>query len=164
MKLYRRFAEVTFSGSGALAIRDLRIAFKVDKTVSGKPNVSVIEIWNLSATHRGQIKQEFDRLRLKAGYLGGEGEGGNVGVIFDGFIREVTHARKGTDIVTRIEAGDGDKASREGTVSVTLPAGTTPRQVVEVLIDHMPGVETGALGSVWMGFQPRHGRLSCRGR
>jgi hypothetical protein len=145
MKLYRRSVVLTLSGRSGLKIENLKMAFRVDKTISGQPNKATIDIWNLSAAHRGVFKDEFTRLRLEAGYLGEIGAQGNVGIIFDGHIRDVVHKRQGTDIVTHLECGDGDKGIREGTINKTLPPGTTVKDVVGVLREAMEDVDEGPI-------------------
>jgi hypothetical protein len=67
---------------------------------------------------------------LEAGYIP-PGEGGNVGVIFKGAIRDVEHVREGPNIKTVISCGDGDKALRAATTSKSYPAGTKVTEVFE---------------------------------
>jgi len=138
--LWIRDVEARFSGDGGdLVVRELRISFTVSKSLSGSPNTAEIKVWNLSKENRYKIKREFDRVTLEAGHVAA----GNRGIIFDGFVRDVTHQRESTDIVTTIEAGDGDKGYRQGTISKTFPAGTTPEAMVNELLDKMPDVDLG---------------------
>jgi hypothetical protein len=55
----------------------------------------------------------------------------------------VTHRRDRTDIVTKVECGDGDKGIRQGTISKTFGAGAKPKDMVEELLKKMPEVEKG---------------------
>jgi hypothetical protein len=121
------------------------VAFRVDKSISGQPNKATIDIWNLSATHRGVFKDEFSRVRLEAGYLGELGADGNVGIIFDGHVREVVHRRQGTDIITHLECGDGDKGIRQGTINKTLEPGASVKDVIGSIIEVMEDVAEGVL-------------------
>jgi hypothetical protein len=144
MRLYFRRVIARFTGSGGeLKVTDLKIAFDVTKTVSSSQNTATIKIWNLKSENRHKVKKEFDRVRLEAGYQGSPGAKGNVGVIFDGHIRDVTHERDQVDIITSIECGDGDKASRKGVISKSFPKDTTPKQMIEEILKHMPDVERG---------------------
>lgn len=83
-------------------------------------------------------------MRFSAGYQGTLGAKGNVGVIFDGHIRDVAHKRDQTDIITTIECGDGDKGVRQGAISKSYPAGTKPKKIIEDILKQMPDVEQGS--------------------
>lgn len=137
MKFIRRIILTTVAGQ----FTDLKISFSVEKTVTGTPNEATVKIWNLSDSSRASINEELAEITLEAGY---EGEN-NVGLIFKGFTRDVTHDRQGTDIITTIEAGDGDKASRTSYVSRTYDEGTTIEAIVRDIQGLMDGVELGEL-------------------
>lgn len=141
-ELWIRTVKATFSGDGGdLVVERLRIAFSVSKSLSGTPNTAQISIWNLSKGNRLKIKKEFDKVRLEAGHE----SAGNRGIIFAGNIRDVTHRREGVDIVTTVECGDGDKGIRTGTISKTFPKGTTPKAMVDELLQNMPDVDRGVI-------------------
>lgn len=153
--LYLRKVIVTLSGAGGglsinanlMSLHDLTVGFTVEKSVSGTPNTATISILNLAAGSRGKLKNEFDRVRLECGYMGQLGSRGNIGVIFDGFIRDVKHAREEAsgDISSTIECGDGDKGFRQGVIAKTWPAGTKPRDIVSDLHAAMPDVDIGTI-------------------
>jgi len=153
VKLYLRKVILTLTGGGGgltinanlSSMHDLKIGFDIKKTVSGSPNTGAIEVWNLAGGNRRKLKSEFDRISLEAGYQGQIGSRGNVGIIFDGFIRDVEHVRDGPDIISRIECGDGDKASRQGVIAKTWPAGTKPKAIVTDLHAEMPEVDLGVI-------------------
>lgn len=153
-RLWLRDLTLSFEGQGGTLVvrRDgrgqmLRVRFDIAKTLSGTPNKGTIQITNLKAESRYQIKREFDRVRLEAGHV----EAGNAGIIFQGFVRDVRHKREGPDIVTTVECGDGDgnasdaKGTRKGTISRTFPAGTTPAEMIDALLEEMPGVDRGVI-------------------
>lgn len=146
MRQYLRKVIATFTGSGGeYKVEKLRIEFDVTKTVSSNQNTATIKIYNMSKDNRTKIKDEFDRVRLEAGYQGTLGAKGNVGVIFDGHIRDIAHDRDDVDIVTTIECGDGDKSARSGTISYTFPKGTKPKDMIKRILKEMPDVEEGEL-------------------
>jgi len=118
---------------------DLKISFDVEKTVSGEPNEASIRIWNLNDSSRNTINEELTLITLEAGYL----FEGSRGVIFTGFVRDVTHERIDTDIVTTIEAGDGDKAARRSYIAKTYAAGTAILDVIKAIQSEMDDVALG---------------------
>ncbi|GJD30024.1 hypothetical protein PMNALOAF_1267 [Methylobacterium adhaesivum] len=140
MTQYLRRVIATFKGdSGSYRVTDLKISFEVSKTITGTPNAAEISIWNMAGGNRSRIGKEFDRVTLQAGYE----KAGNIGIIFDGHVREVTHSRDDTDIVTKIECGDGDKAKRKGVIAKTFPAKTKPKDMVKEILKNMPDVAQG---------------------
>jgi len=42
-----------------------------------------------------------------------------------------------------VECGDGDKAARTGTISLTFPKGTKPKEMIEQIQKHMPDIAKG---------------------
>lgn len=148
MRLWLRDIALAFEGDGgSLSIAPdgrgqmLRVQFAVEKGISGTPNSATIRIHNLKAESRLKIKKEFDKVRLEAGHV----EAGNRGVIFEGFVRDVTHKREDADIVTTVTCGDGDKAYRQGVIAKTFPAGATPKEMVDALLAEMPDVARGVI-------------------
>lgn len=109
---------------------ELRVQFKVSRTISGSPNEGEVTIYNLNESHRNAVGKELERLQLEAGYQPPEG-GGNVSIIGAGNIRDVLHDKQGPDILTKITFGDGDKANRKGAISKTYPTGTPVPDVVQ---------------------------------
>ena len=136
--------EVGFKVNGDVAsLHDLFVSFSVDKTITSKQNPCKIQIYNLSQTHRNLVGKELGGIILEAGYLS---EGiDSVGIIFSGQIREVEHSRKGANIITKIEAADGDAAYRFATARQTFRAGANVKEVVEYLYQQMQphGVRRG---------------------
>lgn len=139
----------TFNGGltinpGGVQEQQLKIAFDIVKDISSSANTADIEIWNLSESHRNSVGKELDEITLEAGYMPPQG-GGNVGILFKGAIRDVEHKRQGSDIVTRISCGDGDKAIRKAKLSKSYPKGTPVKDVVEDLYKELEkeGVKRG---------------------
>ena len=143
---YLRDVEMIVDG-GALVVRDLKVAFNVTKSLSSENNDASFEIWNLSKSSRYKFKEEFKTIEFYAGYTPPTG-GSNVGLLFSGFLRDVEHRREGPDIITSVQAGDGDLGTQNGTVCKTHPTGTKPKDVIQDVVDNMPGVEVGELVGV----------------
>lgn len=134
-KFIRDVVLVTSAGT----FTDLKISFEVEKTLTGDPNEAVIRVWNLNDSSRNTISEELAEITLEAGYLFELSRG----VIFTGFVRDVIHERIGNDIVTTIEAGDGDKAARKSYISKTFSVGTQIIDVVKSIQSEMEGVNLG---------------------
>ena len=133
--------EIVGAESRGLDFSAFRIAFEVRKTATPSPNDAKIRIYNLSAGTAQQAKKEFKRVRLKAGYRGA------AGIIFDGNIKEARIGRAGTETHLDIIAGDGDESYVHSTVSKTLAAGCSCRDVFDAAATTMRegGVSLGKI-------------------
>lgn len=144
MLQWLRKARVTFSGSisgfvinpGPVMTHELHVSFYVSRTISGSPNTFQVSIWNMNESHRNSVGNELDTIKLEAGYMPSSGDN-NVSIIASGQIRDVEHERSGADIVTTISCGDGDAAYRKATISKTIPAGSSVKDVVDVIYNEM---------------------------
>lgn len=142
MKLYLRRTRLTLGQSGGSTIENLRTIFDVEATISGTPNVGIVEVVNLNKASRGKVGREWDWLRLEAGYRGSPGAEGNLGTILEGYIRDHEHIRAKTDVITHIECGDGDTGYREGVISETVDDGDV-KTAVDKMLAEMPDVARG---------------------
>lgn len=150
MLQYLRKVRATFNGGyvvnpGGVSRHEIKIAFNISKGISSSANTAEIEIWNLKESSRNSMGKEFDEITLEAGYMPPQGGAGNVGVIFKGNIRDVEHTRDGSNIITRISCGDGDKALRRATISKSYRKGTPVKEVVEDIYKELEkqGVKRG---------------------
>lgn len=110
-----------------------KIEFQIDKSISSTQNTATIKIWNLKEETRNALGKELDEVILEAGYQP-PGGSDNIGIIFQGNIRDVEHTRDGgVDIVTTLSNGDGDKAIRSATTSKSYKKGTPVKEVVDDL-------------------------------
>ncbi|QIG73261.1 putative structural protein [Rhizobium phage RHph_N17] len=138
MEQYLRKVRLTAKGKGgsivinpgALSMHELKIAFTITKSISSTQNSASIRIWNLSEATRYALGKELDDVTLEAGYYPPEG-GNNVGIIFNGQIRDIEHSREGNDIISELSCGDADKAFRHATIAKTYPKGTEVKTVVD---------------------------------
>lgn len=128
--------------NNALDLSELRIKFVVKKSNSMTPNVADIRVYNLSEKTAIQIKKEFKKVILEAGYEG------NSGVIFKGNIKQVIIGRESaTDTFVDIMAGDGDLAFNFSIINKTLAAGASLQNQVDEAIKSMniKGVTAGSI-------------------
>jgi hypothetical protein len=125
-RLYGRTCALTV---GDRQWRGLRVAFKVAKSTSGKPNQAEISIYNLGEESRARVAEHGLAVRLEAGYEE------QAAVLFAGELWDAVHKHKGQDWETAIRANDGDAAIRR-LARRSWRAGTPKREVVE----HLAGV------------------------
>lgn len=139
-ELYGRVVEVLVGpkgGTGKL-ITDLRIQFKVEKTLDPQPNQAQIQITNLSDATRALCETEGAFIVLRAGYTGA------VKTLYQGDIARVDTRIQGPDIVTSIEAGDGEQEYRNAKADVSFGPGAKFTQVFGALSDRL-GLAKGSV-------------------
>jgi hypothetical protein len=114
----------------AMVISELRVKFKIVKTLKKEPNRSQIEVYNLNQLSRGQLQAKGCRVWLEAGYVG------NIDKVFVGDVRFIDHHKdqSGTDWITRLELGDGERAFVHGRVNKSFRAGTTKADILKALV------------------------------
>jgi hypothetical protein len=143
-RLFRRGARLTLyrplpapnyfaTEPNAIVIEQLRVSFEVTRDLEPEPNNATITIYNLAETTRAEMQDDTRslRVRLDVGY------DGNLARIFDGDARRVTSRFEGPDVVTKIEAGDGERAFRNARFSRSYPKGTDAKQIVKDLAGSM---------------------------
>lgn len=117
-------------GSDAVHLEGLRITFRVRKDRDKTANTAEIEVYNLSKKTRDAITETEEFVVLKAGYVQESG----AEVLFIGNIVSVTHLVQSPDVVTRIEANDGDKAVREQRVSLSVSEGGSVKGMLDSVL------------------------------
>jgi hypothetical protein len=141
---YMRRAEVVIgSGGVGIDINQLKIVFRIIKTVVPQPNSATIKIYNLSETNESYIKaitqSEYADIILNAGYVNA------MRVLFKGSIKNAYRYRDKTDLVTEIACGDGDADYRNAVMNVTLAAGTTDRDIVAAAVKSFTATTLGSV-------------------
>lgn len=116
-------------GEEALLLENLRITFKIEKTLEKTPNNAIIEIYNLSEDSRAVFEQKGVAIRLTAGYGDGAKD------IFVGDIAVVTTKRSGPDILTSVEAADGLLSFQTKEADLSFAAGSKSGTVIDKLTD-----------------------------
>jgi hypothetical protein len=111
----------------AMVVRDLRVRFKISKSLRKEPNHSKIEVYNLNETSRGQLQGKGSRVWLEAGY------GTTLAQAFAGDVRFIDHVKEHSDWVSKFELGDGERAYVNGRVNKSFKAGTTKADVLKAL-------------------------------
>lgn len=104
----------------------LRVTFDITKNTLSTSNKSKIEIYNLDVSSRTQFVKG-STIRLQAGYQG------LVETLFIGNITTVKSSRKGPDIITSFESGDGEKQLINAHFDKSYKPGTTYVQIIQDL-------------------------------
>lgn len=125
--LYLREAYLTVGTKQFLT----RIAFEIKKNDESDPNKAKISVYNLSADSRSYLEKTDEQMRLEAGYQN------DIGIIFWGDIAEngVKHERKGGDIITTIQCGDGLTELQNAHIECSFKEGATCQQIVNAALD-----------------------------
>lgn len=134
---------VATAGGSGLDLSGLHIKFSIKKADAQTPNTAEIRVYNVAETTVARIRKEFSRVVLQAGYEA------NLGMIFDGNIKQVRFGREnGTDTYIDIAAGDGDDAYNYAVVNTTLAAGASQRDQINAAASPMSerGVKPGYIG------------------
>lgn len=169
-ELFRRVARLTvmvpIAGAGFLPanraiheITDLRLQFKVTKHLGKAPNTGAITIVNLNAESRAAFQRKDCAVLLEAGYPT------TIAKIFLGDVRVANSRHEGTQWMTTLEAGDGERAYLHPRANESFKGGTSAATVVEKL-GRVMGLDVGNLqaqASELAGHQYVNGR-QIRGR
>lgn len=102
-----------------LDLSNLHFTFQVRAAEVESPTNAWIRVFNVAETTIARIRKEFTKVVLQAGYAG------NVGVIFEGTIKQFRLGRvDGKTTYFDILAADGDIAYNNAVVNKTLAAGS----------------------------------------
>lgn len=159
MKFGRRY-RITIQVTDATAIvlespkpdgSGLTIQFNIHRSVSATLNAMTLQILNLSQERRNLIFQDrFDTRRFKIivemGYE-------SLSTVFIGDIYEANSTREGTNIITTIDARDGNFDTNQSVINTTLAAGTTLNQTLQFLVGQFPNLKIGKITNATPGMQ-----------
>lgn len=109
-----------------LEITELRVQFKVTRSLTRNPNQADVIITNLAERSRAEVEQRPLAVQVEAGYDGASS------LVFVGDVRFSMSEIKGADWETLLQLGDDDCHHRWARVSRSYRRGTTYR---EVLVD-----------------------------
>lgn len=112
----------------SLKVTDLRVQFKIEKSLAREPNCSEVSIWNLAPATRAQMQKKGAKVIVEAGY------DKTLGQIFYGQSRTIDHARDGASWVTKIQAGDGERAYRHVRLNESFKGGTPVASVLRTVV------------------------------
>lgn len=117
-----------------------RIRFKINKDSTSLSNKSQIEIYNLNDDSISFIQKDNCTAILYAGY------GSYDQIIFTGdIILPLKKERRGSDKITHIELGDGEKTLSQSTLDISVKKGASLESLLDKAISSMNNITTGAL-------------------
>ncbi len=125
-------------------ITELRVAFKVTKTLVKDPNSAEIKIYNLAESTRAKLPGTGSKVVLKAGYED------TVEQIFIGDARSIESKREGVEWVTTLKCGDGERAVQHARVNESFGVNTLASNVITTL-GEATGLDTGNLSTLAKG-------------
>lgn len=123
------------------------IHFNLTRNTLASANKANITLYNLGPATRNQIFKdrftitEYWRISLRAGY------GNRLHEIFTGNIYEAYSYKQKTEWITQIDCFDGMDAIQNGFTSVTIEKETPKRDIISTIINDMPNVIKGILGT-----------------
>lgn len=109
--------------SKGIQIQDLRVQFRIEKTITKEPNRAMIQVYNLAQTTRAKLQARGTRCVLLAGYEG------HLGQVFTGDSRTIDHVRDGADWITKIQSGDGERNYRFANFIASFKPGAQVKDV-----------------------------------
>lgn len=132
---FKRKVQVDIVPAGspvAIRVENLRVSFDVQKDVKTSANHATVKIYNLSQDTRAKFHELTDQIIVRAGYADE-----SMDEIFHGDLISVSHPKDGADIITVIEANDGQGALRNSFSSVSYGENTGVGQVMRDLSKQM---------------------------
>ncbi len=109
----------------AIQIENLFIKFEVVKEAVRTPGEGFIKIYNLNENNETRIKEQFEQVRLLAGY------DDNIGIIFNGDGRNVERDRQGLDRVSNVTLGGNVQRITRARVDRSYEGQVTVRQIIQ---------------------------------
>jgi hypothetical protein len=152
------------SAANGIQITDLRVQFKVTKTITKEPNTAEIQVYNLAQATRAKLQSRGTRVILLAGY---DKDVPQLPQVFSGDSRTIDHTRDGADWVTKIQCGDGERNYRFALVSESFKPGAAIAGILRKAIAAMavdPGNSEAKITQVvdqYVSGYAMHGKASA---
>lgn len=123
-QLYKRAVLINVDG---LSVADLRVTFRVHKTLGKEPNTCAATVTNLSERSRALIRKKGATVALYAGY------GNELSLLFSGDARLINHVHDRPNWTTKIECGDGETLLLNARVSESFSADTKWKDIAKAI-------------------------------
>lgn len=129
MALFDRVVSIVIGNQGEQGreIKDLRIAFSIQKGSTQIPNKSTVRVYNANPDTRKLMETVGIVIILKAGYRNDVG----LVTIFSGEVTRAISVREGPDWITEFEMFDGFVEFRDMKISVSYSQNTSAAQVIQ---------------------------------
>lgn len=123
----RKYRILVAKGDETVDVSDMRCKFRVEKQWAQQPNMTLLTIYNLSATTENDIIKNAESISIEAGY-----DNGIFGQIFRGNIIQFYRGKEDSTTYTlNILSLDGDNFLNYGTVAFSLNRGVGQREQIE---------------------------------
>lgn len=124
--LFRRAISLTL---GTKLVTNLRVVFKVKRSLKQEPNTIEAQVYNLAPDTLAALAAAKPRpaLLLEAGYKD------SVQQLFVGKVREARSVRQGVDVITTVQGGDGERELSRARVNLSFRPGTPVGTVLDQL-------------------------------
>lgn len=134
--LFDRQIEVTIGkrGQAGTQYTDLRVEFKVEKTLESKPSKGFVKVYNLTKDNRSKAEQTGNVLILRAGY------GKNLSNIFTGDVARAKTELEGVDYITTFELGDGELMYQTSKSELSFAKGTDIQTALKGIFSNVGAV------------------------
>lgn len=152
----RVYSLIVGTQEDAVEINNLQIKFSVTKSSNNKEkkNKAQVEIYNLSEERQKALEEKYVTVQLKVGYADTLGQGDELITLFTGQVVDLKvseegsylTSRSGTDIVTKLVIDELFKELNGKTISKTVPAGKTVKDVILSLVEEMPEITQSEIG------------------
>lgn len=129
---------------------------EVDRSMRATVNNATITLYNLAPETRNSIYKDkyafqlYWQMSIVAGYAGTD-----LYEIFRGNIQEAYSYKQGTEWITKIDAYDGAFQIQNGFVNETINKGVDMKESIKRIINTMPELLTGVMGSAAQGTSVR---------
>lgn len=117
--------------TNGIDITDLRIQFKIEKTLQKSPNTCEITVTNLSPTTRGFFQGLKTNVELQAGY------DGELITLFKGNVRWCRSTHAEVDFTTTMQIGDGDRNYQLSRIQKSYKQYTSVRTILADVVRSM---------------------------
>lgn len=111
-------SEKFFETRDEIAIRDMRVAFTIEKSLDSNPNRSTVTIQNLSDRTRGELTGDNLQVKLLVGF-----DDGALSQLFVGDVIKADHKISGPNWVSTLFLREGGKAHKHARVERSYKAG-----------------------------------------
>lgn len=136
MPLFNRIVKaiITVDNQKALEIQELKMTFQVGKVESSDPNTCTLTIFNMNEDSRNKINIKNSKLTLSAGYVQDTGDE----TIFIGNLTNLNTVYGESNVITTIEAADGELEINEPKISVSFKEGSSAKQMLNKVLEKIP--------------------------
>lgn len=142
---YRIVIDPKDGGEPIIVAMPLTVQFWMKRNLMSSMNYLSVDIYNLGPALRDRIFQ--DRFVVRDRTITFEGGYDSLSMMFKGVIFEANSSRDGTNIITRIEARDGNYDVSTTKTFQTIDKGQTLKDVLSYLTGQFPTLERGAIGN-----------------